>query len=62
MTIGRVRPIPVVLDDGTVVGRQIVTLRWTYDERIEDGFYAARALERLQALLETPERLLDGPA
>jgi len=31
-------------------------LRYTYDERVEDGFYAARALERLQALLEEPER------
>ena len=34
------------------------TLRYTYDERVEDGFYAARALERLQALLEEPERLI----
>jgi len=62
VTIGRVRSIPVVLEDGRVTGRQIVTLRWTYDERIEDGFYAARALERLQALLETPEQLVDLPA
>ena len=37
--------------------REVFVLRYTYDERVEDGFYAARALERLQALLEEPERL-----
>jgi hypothetical protein len=56
-TIGRVRRAPVVLADGSVASRETFTLRWTYDERIEDGFYAARALERLQALLEAPEGL-----
>jgi len=47
-----------VLDDGSVGSREAFTLRYTYDERVEDGFYAARALERLQALLEEPERLI----
>ncbi|HJQ85814.1 MAG TPA: 2-oxo acid dehydrogenase subunit E2 [Candidatus Binatia bacterium] len=60
VTIGRVRRVPVVLPDGSVGSREAVALRWTYDERIEDGFYAARALERLQALLEDPACLI-GP-
>jgi len=50
-----------VRDDGSVGSREVFTLRYTYDERIEDGFYAARALERLQALLEDPERLTAEP-
>jgi hypothetical protein len=48
--IGRVRP--------GASGRRVVTLKWTYDERIEDGLYCARALERLRELLESPEKLL----
>jgi choline dehydrogenase-like flavoprotein len=57
VTIGRLHRRPVVLDDGTVASREVFTLRYTYDERIEDGFYAARALERLQARLESPSEL-----
>ena len=53
VTIGRVRRVAVVDDDGVVRGREILPLRYTYDERVEDGFYAARALEHLQRLLET---------
>jgi len=37
----------------TDTGRR-VTLKWTYDERIADGFYAARALERVAELVRQP--------
>jgi hypothetical protein len=47
--IGRVRPGPA--------GRRVVTLKWTYDERVEDGLYCARSLERLRELLENPDKL-----
>jgi hypothetical protein len=57
MTIGRLQRAPVVLENGSLASREVFALRYTYDERIEDGFYAARALERLQELLEQPERL-----
>jgi hypothetical protein len=57
-TMGRVHRAPVVLDDGSVASREVFAMRYTYDERVEDGFYAARALERLAELLAAPERLL----
>lgn len=38
-------------------GRRRVTLKWTLDERVEDGLYCARSLERLRELLEKPESL-----
>jgi hypothetical protein len=57
VTMGRLQRIPVVLRDGDIGSREVFALRYTYDERVEDGFYAARALERLQALLEAPEEL-----
>jgi hypothetical protein len=47
--VGRIRP------DGP--GSRRVTLKWTYDERVEDGLYCARSLERLRELLENPEKL-----
>lgn len=58
VTMGRVHRAPVVHDDGSVGSDTVFALRYTYDERIEDGFYAARALERLAALLASPRELL----
>ena len=57
VTMGRLHRAPVVREDGSVGSREVFALRYTYDERIEDGFYAARALERLQACLEDPAQL-----
>lgn len=38
-------------------GRRRVTLKWSYDERIEDGLTCARALDRLSELIQQPEQL-----
>lgn len=47
--IGRVKPGPN--------GARVATLKFTYDERVEDGLYCARSLERLRELIERPEKL-----
>jgi pyruvate/2-oxoglutarate dehydrogenase complex dihydrolipoamide acyltransferase (E2) component len=47
--IGRIAP--------DASGRRHVTLKFTYDERVEDGLYCARTLERLREWLEHPEKL-----
>ena len=47
--IGRVKPGPA--------GRRVATLKFTYDERIEDGLYCARSLDLLRELIERPEKL-----
>jgi len=60
VTMGRVHRAPVVRDDGSVGSHEVFTLRYTYDERVEDGFYAARALERLAAWLTDPAQLTAG--
>lgn len=44
-TMGRVRD-----EDGIPK----LTLKYSYDERVEDGFYAHQALEHLRALVEDP--------
>lgn len=51
---GAARPEPVIADDGTVVVRELVTLRYTFDERVEDGLYCLQSLEKLRAFLEDP--------
>lgn len=58
LTMGRLHRAPVVLEDGSVTSREVFVLRYTYDERIEDGFYAARALEHLAAMLARPATFL----
>ena len=57
VTMGRLHKAPVVAADGSVVAREIFELKWTFDERTEDGFYAARGLGHLKELLENPDRL-----
>lgn len=47
--IGRVHAVPD--------GRRRATFKWSFDERVEDGLYCARSLERLQDLLAHPEKL-----
>lgn len=57
-TMGRVHRTVVVHDDGSVGSHEVFQMRYTYDERVEDGFYAARALEHVAATLADPARLL----
>ena len=61
LTIGRVHRAPWVDADDRVVAADVVKLCWSYDERIADGFYAARSLERFAALLVNPATLLTPP-
>ena len=45
-----------------VVAREGVGARFTFDERINDGFYAARSLAIARHVVEDPERWLGDPA
>ncbi|HEX5087262.1 MAG TPA: hypothetical protein VFV89_05600 [Nocardioides sp.] len=44
----------VVARDGRPVVARVTTLKFSYDERIEDGLYAARAVEYLCSVLGDP--------
>lgn len=54
VTLGRIRRAPVVTDGDRIEVRPIVSLKFTFDERVEDGLYCARAIERLCGYLEAP--------
>jgi hypothetical protein len=51
--IGQTTEQPVVRA-GQVVAQPTATLRYTFDERAEDGLYAQRSLELLRARVEDP--------
>lgn len=55
VTVGRVEEVLVPDGHGGVATRRQVLLRWTFDERVEDGLYCAAALEGLRRRLETLE-------
>ena len=42
-------------DHGTITTPLVCTVKYTYDERIEDGLYCAAGLDHLRKLLEDPE-------
>jgi hypothetical protein len=49
VTIGRIRE--------DAAGHRVATLKYSYDERVEDGLYCARSLDLLRELLLNPEKL-----
>lgn len=53
VTIGQVAQVPVVDGDRVVAQPQLV-LRYTFDERVEDGLYAAKSLKLLAQRIEDP--------
>lgn len=55
--VGRVVEEPCVEDGKIVVGKTL-TLRFSYDERIEDGLTARYGMDSVQRVLEDPQRWL----
>jgi len=51
--MGLVRPGPAQ--------RRVMTVCWTYDERIEDGLYSYVTIAGIQERIEHPELLLETP-
>ncbi len=59
LMVGAVREEAVV-EDGTVVVRKILPLRWSFDERIDDGLTARDGLQTVQRILEEPDTHLSS--
>lgn len=47
-----------IVEDGEVVAARVMNLRFTYDERIEDGLAARQGFDIMLDVLEDPERFL----
>jgi hypothetical protein len=55
--IGKIRKESSLRPDGTVETRDKVKITFTFDDRITDGIYCARAVEMVRELVEDPEKL-----
>jgi hypothetical protein len=60
--IGKIDKGVVPGDDDLPVVRKVMRLRWTFDERINDGFYCVKTLELLKGYIEDPMALGQNPA
>jgi hypothetical protein len=54
-SLGRTKRDVVVGRDGKPTVRESVQVRWSFDERINDGFYCASALKIPQRIVEDPD-------
>lgn len=59
--IGRVHKAPLVDEQGKVAVRDVVSVKFSLDERVADGFYCARALDLFRAFVEDPTPLERAP-
>jgi hypothetical protein len=57
VAVGKVKKAVLVGEDGAPVVRDVVSLKYSFDERIVDGLYCARSLDVFQRYLEDPVRL-----
>lgn len=57
ITIGKIHKEQVVMDDGTIAIRDIMSIGAAVDERIADGFYFAKSIRILEDILLHPETL-----
>ena len=59
MTVGRIEERPWVVD-GQLVVRRVLPIRWSYDERVDDGLTAKLGMDAVRERLENPERYFGG--
>ena len=55
--IGKIRKENCLKPDGTTETRDKVKITFTFDDRITDGIYCARAVDMVRDLVENPEKL-----
>lgn len=56
--MGKAGPAVVVGEDGAPAVADVVKVRWSFDERINDGFYCAASLGLVREVMEDPARVL----
>jgi hypothetical protein len=60
IAMGKTKTVRELAADGSVVERQVLLLRYSFDDRIADGTYMGKSLGLVQSFIEKPE-LLDLP-
>jgi len=52
--VGRRKQVVAVDEQGRVVTRTVCSVKYSFDERVEDGLYCARALDITRGMVEDP--------
>lgn len=60
--IGQAKRVVAVAEDGEVTTKLVCSVKYTFDERIEDGLYCAQSLELVRKLAEDPRAFGASPA
>jgi hypothetical protein len=60
-TVGKIYKGQVTRDNGEVEIRDLVSIKWSLDERAVDGFYCARTLDLFKEFIANPEVLEHKP-
>ena len=60
MTIGRIKKMPVILEDETLGVRTMVECKVVLDERVADGYYYARSLDLFKSYFAEPEKMVES--
>jgi hypothetical protein len=55
LTIGEAKKERALLPDGSTTEQRVAQFKYSFDERVEDGLYAAQSLALLKDILENPE-------
>ena len=55
--VGKIRRENFITSDGSVESRDRVKIAFTFDDRITDGIYCAKAVDLFRDLVENPEKL-----
>jgi hypothetical protein len=62
MALGTNEPRMALDSRGRPAVKDMMTIRYSFDERINDGFYSIKALELLKSLVENPEMMIEPEA
>jgi len=62
MALGSNEPRMALDERGRPAVKDMMTIRYSFDERINDGFYSIKALELLKELIENPEMVIEDDA
>lgn len=61
IALGMVRFEKYIDKDDKIRERKVVSVRYTFDDRIVDGIYSGRAIKLLKNYIENPEKLVEKP-
>jgi hypothetical protein len=62
LMVGQAQKELVPGDDDQPVVKELAALKYTFDERVEDGLYCLKALDALRGIVEDPHSHVEAPA